>query len=368
MKNIKYLFGLLCLALVFSACEDDYERSAGGDISERAPMLNIGQGSVLLLPVDEAAEDPFLMRINWTQPRFTFESGLPVTVTDLEYTIEMDLADNLFANPVIITTTENLFVDIFTRQLRNWVIGLLGVEDLEENQLVEIRVKVTYKENGNAAEPLYSSMAPLMVIPYIEPVEPPEPKDVMIQWKQVEGDWDEFAIYAWGDAEVFGGWPGRRVQPDADGWYSVVVPKNRPVNLILNNNGGGKQFNFLSDPTESGSYEVNSTVGTFERVANPAKEITIRWKYVGSSWTAFGIYAWGGSPVGDTFGGWPGTVVTPDAQGWCSVTVPAGQTVGNVIFNNTNGGGGNQFDVKLNIISGVCFEITSSAYRVVDCH
>jgi len=364
MKNLKYLFSLLCLTLIIFACKEDYGRCPECPVTSTAPVLNIGQSSVNLPPNVGTGTDDFLIRINWSQPRFTFKSGLPAEVTQVEYTVEMDIVDNLFANPVIIATTENLYTDIYSNQLNNWVTDLLGVETLGSNQLVEIRVAVTYKEDGVVADPLYSNMVTLMVIPYIEPVEPPEAKDVMIQWKQVEGDWEDFAIYAWGAAEVFGGWPGKHIQPDADGWYSVVVPKDRPINLILNNNGGGKQLDFLTDPTESGSYEINTTLGTFEKVDNPAKEITIQWKYVGSDWTEFGIYAWGASPDGETFGGWPGTVVTPDAEGWCNVTVPAGQTVGNVIFNNAGAGG--QFDVNLEIISGVCFEITSDSYTVVD--
>ena len=548
MKNIRYIFSLLCLALITFACED-YDRTAGGPISEKIPVLSIGQSSVRLLAVDEAATDPFLIRINWSQPRFTFESGLPATVTDLNYMVEMDLSDNLFANPVIIATTEGLFTDIFSNQLSQWITGLLGVEELEESQLVEIRVKAMYKESGVEQTPLYSNVVNLEILPVAKD---PEPESVTIRWKQTEGNWSTFAVYAWGAKEVFGGWPGLVVEPDADGWYTVEVPGYNPLNLILNNNGAGEQFDFISSteesPLESGDYYVNTINGTFEKAAvtvqwiqvegdwdafavyawgdaeiyggwpglvvepndngvysvevpsvgsfnlilnnngggeqfdfvkstaenpmegglyainttngtfvkieeitlrwkqtegdwdafavyswggspnieafggwpgtvaesdggwysitvppvrpmhmilnnngggkqldflvNPfesasyeinstdgtwakTQEITIRWKQVEGDWGAFAVYAWGGFPAFDTFGGWPGATVTPDADGWCSVTVPAGQTVGNVIFNNA--GGGSQFDVNMEITSSVCFEITSDSYTVVSC-
>ena len=543
MKNIRIIISFISIALIFFACDDKLERSAEGPFSEKTPMLNIGNSSVQLVAVDDGAADPFLIRINWSKPRFTYESGLPVEVTDVEYTVELDLADNLFAKLIVVTKTENLYADLYSQQLSNWVAGLLGIEELEESQLVDIRVKVEYKEKGVAQTPLYSNVANLEILPIVLEPEPDpvtirwqqiegdwdafavyawgakevfgswpgllvEPDEdgwytvefpgyvplnlilnnndggakfdflvsdeenplesgnyyvnttdgtfekaaVTIQWKQVEGDWDAFAVYAWGDAEIFGGWPGLVVEPvdgwysvsvpsagtfnlilnnnnggkqfdfvsssednpmenslyavntddnsfvkieeitlrwkqvegdwDAfavyvwgiseiyggwpgqvvepeDGWYSLTVPPVRPINLILNNNGGGQQFDFLSDPYESACYEV--TGSSFAKTA----EITIRWKYVGSEWTEFAIYAWGGFPAFETFGGWPGTTVTPDAEGWCSVTVPAGQTVGNAIFNN-NGGGG-QFNVEMEITSDICFEITSDSYTVVDC-
>lgn len=128
----------------------------------------------------------------------------------------------------------------------------------------------------------------------------------------------------------------------------------------------GDQFDFLSNPSVSACYEFNTTNGSWTEVDCPP--ITIKWKYVGSDWTSFSIYAWGGSPTGETFGSWPGTMATPDAEGWCSVVVPSGQTVGNVIFNNGSGGDGNQFDVNMQITDDVCFEITSSSYTVVNCN
>lgn len=197
-----------------------------------------------------------------------------------------------------------------------------------------------------------------------------EPKPNMIRFKQVEGNWEEFAVYAWGDAEHYGGWPGLVLEADDNGWYSFEVPEDLNLNLILNNNNGGKQFDFLTGNIVGACYEINTNTSEWTEVDCPTEggsdDIVIRWKYVGAEWTQFGIYAWGGS-LGETFGSWPGTMATPDAEGWCEVVVPAGETVGNVIFNNGNGGDGNQFDVAMEITESVCFEITSSSYTVVDC-
>jgi len=92
----------------------------------------------------------------------------------------------------------------------------------------------------------------------------------------------------WGDAEVYGGWPGLTLESNNDGWYSFVVPTNRPINLIINNNGQGRQFDFLKDPTESLCYEFEIDADNhcvWIAVDCPAEESAM---YM----------------IGDEFGGW----------------------------------------------------------------
>jgi len=367
MKKIIFLFSIIAFAFIAFSCQDDYTRKAEGTINPAAPALAApGTDTVKINTLDSVLADTFLIRMNWTKARFTYASGLPYDISDLQYTLEVDINAD-FPAPKTVTTTGLLYADLYAAQIDGWITGFYPA-DKPENAGLVFRIKTT-DSNG---EPLYSNIVTLNVqyINVITPPPPPPPpvNDVMIQWKQVTGSWTDFAVYSWGgspNVEAFGNWPGKLVLPDADGWYAAVVPPVRPINLILNNNNNGKQFDFLSDPTESASYEINTDNGTSVKVANPAKAITIRWKYIGTTWTASAIYAWGGSPTGETFGGWPGASVTPDVNGWCSVTVPAGQTVGNVIFNNNNNG--SQFDVKLNIISSVSFEIDDTGYTSATC-
>lgn len=59
--------------------------------------------------------------------------------------------------------------------------------------------------------------------------------------------WTDLAVYAWGDSEIFGAWPGtvsyeaRKVNGKIYWKYPVNVA-NANVNLIFNNNGGETQF------------------------------------------------------------------------------------------------------------------------------
>ncbi len=350
------------IVLLF-ACTDDYERSAGGEIVAEAPVLNmLGQNAFLLAHPETSESDLFLFRTSWARPRISYENGLPCEVSNLQYQVEAGLLGEEFATAVTIEETSQLFFDMYTSNMYQVAEQLLG-EDFEAPVNLELRVVATY----DGLEEALTSNSITVVLQQEVVEEPEEPVELTIRFKQTAGDWDEFAVYAWGESEVYGGWPGLKLDSDANGWYAFTVPVNRPINLIINNNGGGQQFDFLADPTEDACYEFDTGAGTWTAVDCPGLPITIRWKYVGTDWTTSAIYAWGGDPLGETFGGWPGAVGTPDTEGWCSVTVDAGQAVGNVIFNNGTGGDGGQFDLGMTITEDICFEITSDSYTVVNC-
>ena len=129
--------------------------------------------------------------------------------------------------------------------------------------------------------------------------------------------YEELALYAWGDAEIFGGWPG--VQPtgkvEKDGivyryFDTGAANEGMNVNLIFNNNGNGKQLpdynvtlnqDFYLELTPDGANEFDpSNVVTHDGY-------TI---YVAdqSGWDELYLYMWG--DVNDLNGAWPGMPVT----------------------------------------------------------
>ena len=358
MKTIRIFLSLIMILATsfFTGCSKD----------DKSPALtNIESGELDNLPVNgivltapENGVNPLLITITWTETKFNLDQAVPVA--PVSYLVEADKAGDNFANPVPLAASTDLFANLYVNDVNKLLLDQFGAEPGEAVPL-ELRLVTIYGEPAKMSNKVISSNVIALTL---TPFEPPV-QGTIIRWKQVTGNWAEFAIYAWGDSEVFGKWPGKLITPDANGWYSVDVPKGT-FKLILNNNGGGNQFDFISTPVESSSYYVYTQDGnntsSFERA-----DIIIRWKYTGSDWTAFGIYAWDGSPIAETFGKWPGTVVTPDANGWCQVSVPVGQKIGNVIFNNTNGGPGNQFDLNMEITSSICFQITSGSATVVDC-
>jgi hypothetical protein len=148
--------------------------------------------------------------------------------------------------------------------------------------------------------------------------------------------------------------------PNAEGWYSVTLPEGQSVgNVIFNNAGNGAQFNAPEVLNENGTYEITASACT-------RLDKIIKWKQPGGEWTDMAVYAWDGVPEGDTFGGWPGAVVTADVDGWFRVVVLYGQTVGNVIFNNA--GNGVQFNATEVIDGSGCYQITDNSCTAITCN
>lgn len=234
------------------------------------------------------------------------------------------------------------------------VIGGFGAWTFQANEDGSDASGVFFKGITNSVEVLHWRNKDLI----------PPPDGITIRWRQPGNEWTAMAVYAWGgtpNSDPFGGWPGEVVTSDADGWYSVTLPEGQSVgNVIFNNAGGSAQFDAPQVLSENGTYEITATSCT-------RLDKIIKWKQPGGEWPEIGIYAWGGAPEGETFGGWPGQLVTADANGWFRVVVLYGQTVGNVIFNNGSGGAGNQFDASAVIDGSGCYEITISSCTSITC-
>lgn len=171
----------------------------------------------------------------------------------------------------------------------------------------------------------------------------------------------ELALYAWGDAEAFGGWPG--MQPTG----TQVINGNEYIyfdmgqantglnlNLIPNNNNGGVQWegsdlNFTIDHDIylrifDGGYEIISKDyqgggDTPTPQPEPEPETTAE-KVIIAVKNTIGyedphLYVWGDS---EACGGWPGAapVKTTD-NGWCLFELPSQGTFNLILNNNGNG-------------------------------
>lgn len=116
--------------------------------------------------------------------------------------------------------------------------------------------------------------------------------------------WDALYVYAWGDAEVFGGWPGAKAETttDKDGKTYYVIPymgNGEALNLIFNNNAalqydaatitGNSDYTFVAgadSATETSAVSAvemdgqNAEVIWFnlqgQRVQNPGQGIFIK--------------------------------------------------------------------------------------------
>lgn len=129
--------------------------------------------------------------------------------------------------------------------------------------------------------------------------------------------YDELALYAWGDAEIFGGWPG--VQPTGEVIVDGVKYKyydtgaeneGLNVNLIFNNNNNGSQLGDYNVTLDQDFYLELTANGVvpYDPSANiPHDGYTL---YVAdlSGWDELYLYMWG--DVNDLNGAWPGMAPT----------------------------------------------------------
>ena len=129
--------------------------------------------------------------------------------------------------------------------------------------------------------------------------------------------WGALALYAWGDAEAFGGWPGMQVTGTRK--INGVVYKYFDMgeantglaeNLIFNNNGGGSQLADFAYTIDHNVY-LRITADGVEELEEPTPaepEIVHTDGYIlfvknESSQADLALYAWGDA---EAFGGWPG--------------------------------------------------------------
>ena len=143
----------------------------------------------------------------------------------------------------------------------------------------------------------------------------PTQADIRI-YIQNKTDWEEIALYAYGDAEAFGSWPGAtpiNVETVGDVEYLVfgltADMAGKKLNLIVNNNGGGKQLEdfAITVPEDEIFLTINASYSLGPVDGNPRgadkKRIAI---FVDdqTSWDAIALYQWGN--VNNLGGSWPG--------------------------------------------------------------
>ena len=192
--------------------------------------------------------------------------------------------------------------------------------------------------------------------------------------------YDELTMYAWGDAEAFGGWPGMaptgKVEINGVNYKYFDTGADHEglnLNLIFNNNGNGKQLgdynvtlnqDFYLELTPEGVNEFDpSAVVTHDGYAVFVADRT--------GWDALYLYMWG--TVNDLNGGWPGMAPT-GTQTINGVTYTyfdlgaANCNAGleeHVILNNGNG---KQVDdvVVFGLDRDVYVELTASGAKEID--
>lgn len=168
----------------------------------------------------------------------------------------------------------------------------------------------------------------------------PEPTQEYKIYVQNLTGWNDFYIYAYGDKEIFGGWPGASSSQTAEiGGVSYLVftveGNGETENLIFNDNNG-TQYDAMTITLDKDYYIVANPDGA--SVVTPQAnqyKIYIEDK---TGWDSFYVYAWGDKEI---FGGWPGlkpeATETLDGVTYKVLAVEGNGETENLIFNDNNG-------------------------------
>ena len=140
-------------------------------------------------------------------------------------------------------------------------------------------------------------------------------------------------VYAWDDNQnpLAGGWPGSTLTDNGDGWMTYTIPANC-ANVIFSNNGGGQtaDLSTCNDAPyyyEGAWYAEDPTTGGGGGGGGDSFNVYVQ------GFTHF--YAWDDNQ-NPLAGGWPGSTLTDNGDGWMRGTIPA--NCANVIFSNNGGG------------------------------
>ena len=211
--------------------------------------------------------------------------------------------------------------------------------------------------------------------------EAPEPEhDGFCIYVDDQTGWDDLALYAWGDAEIFGGWPGASVKGtwkhEGVVWkYFDFGEANTGLleHLIFNNGGQGQQLADFDFTIERKVYVKITPEGVEEvRTDEPVPPTTDGFAvYIDdqTGWDAITLYMWG--DVNNLNGDWPGMQVsgTWDYQGvtWKYFEMGEANTglSEHLIFNN-NGQGTQLADFDFTIDRNVFLRVTPDGVEELD--
>ena len=289
MKKINLC--LFALLLVFAACSHDDEQLFDKQKNPTAPVLSLEGTTEFTL--SEEYSDFYYAVLSWNDAFFGkgYTAGNTVEISNLETFDGDNISLNVEAGATLYPLTAK-----YIHELAVDKYGTLNEETGEKdpaNLYFRIKaVEVSPAGVVNEQKVVYSNVESMDV----KQQEAEIPEELTIHFKPITSNWTEYAVYAWGDAEVYGGWPGEVLTPTPDGWYTIIIPSNRPINLILNNNNNdnNKQFDFLKDPTISTCYEmvINDNDATWEEVECPVFEDELF--MIGQD---FGAWDWGSDGV-----------------------------------------------------------------------
>lgn len=182
--------------------------------------------------------------------------------------------------------------------------------------------------------------------------------------------WEDIAVYAYGDAELFDGWPGAKAVGTAT-FRGVEYKKfhfsdeylGLVENFIFNNNGNDIQLDVKDAVTLSEGLFFSVTSESAVAIDNPGNSrLYVEDK---TGWGELYCYAWGDAEV---WGGWPGIKAegteTINGVEYKYFSIPSeynGISIHPIVNDGVGGESGGQFDIPDTVVVGNdCFYLATT--------
>src|SRR5699024_5644831 len=203
--------------LFFIGCEYNPQQLYERPREPIAPVLSVE--GVTTFVVSDDLSDFFYSALSWSKADF----GKGVSAKyQLQVSDEID-----FSGKVISTDlgTDAAMQVLNATELYDWAIEEFGQYNEETDRIdpatLYFRIlaeEISSDGTGNPGS-VFSNVESISA-QWAES-EPWEPEDLTIRFRVVSGEWEAYWVYAWGDGEVFGSWPGTPLQASDEGWFTI---------------------------------------------------------------------------------------------------------------------------------------------------
>lgn len=169
-KYINIIVSLITL-LGLVACEDRNDSSPNISKMEISTIDNFPVDEYIL--VNPGEEDPVVFTATWTETLFYLDgSSTPTPVAPIDYTLQIDKANNDFESPYVLAKTSALAIDINTLDFNSLLTDSLHAAPNTPID-IELRLLITYGKN-EANHTISKNVIKLTVTPfeYRSPLKP----------------------------------------------------------------------------------------------------------------------------------------------------------------------------------------------------
>lgn len=151
LHNIKAVFSLLVISMVWMSCEEDMEKvMLSGEISSNT-LTSLSDSYTFTYERRMEVFNEF----TWDAPDFGFEASIT-------YTLQMDSAEGDFSSPVDLMTTQELSASPLVGDVNNALLGLGYEPDVAAG--VQFRVRSTV---DGGVDPVFTNVVSTTITPYL---------------------------------------------------------------------------------------------------------------------------------------------------------------------------------------------------------